>query len=317
MILRSLVKFLCVSWAVVLIGCEVETVEQPPISYPPANHVVINEVYTLPATHPNAHSWVEIFNPTSQTVNFRKWSLTYTTQRYRQLGLIFYERVIDTNRVPPWQIVVRDFRFTTEPDAAPAVYDVPLVRTVDSLELNFYLIPRGSPDTLLTLKFPDSTLAVNVGPNQFMTLVSDLSRMRVYSNLGPGDGPEPVSTPLLPMQNPLYKVAIFERDSANPRQSIPDTLYGYLYDFFLNQTDQVVLKDQDRRAIDVVRYGGYVHTGGADPYPGNRSIGAVPQFESIARYAGAYSTGNTANDFYITRAGLRPIPHWLSQLWKK
>jgi len=297
-------------------GCEVTTESQPPIPYQPANHFVINEVYTLPLSNPNAHSWLELFNPTTRVIDLKKWSIAFQTRRYQQRTLIWYRVVIDSNAVPPKSVQAFRFESRLTPDSV-AVYDVPLMRATDSIQATIYLLPVV-PDTILQTKIADTTRSVRVAPNQFFTLVSDLDRLRVYNNIGPGEGPEPVSTPLLPMENPVFRVAVFQRDTTTPRIERPDTVYGYLYDFFLNQSDQIVLKDSSGQASDVVRYGNYTFTGpGTDPYPTYQSIGVVPQFESIARYAGAYDTRNTANDFYITRPGLRPIPHWLSQLWKK
>jgi hypothetical protein len=72
--------------------------------------------------------------------------------------------------------------------------------------------------------------------------------------------------------------------------------------------------------VDVVRFGGYAATG-TDPYPGNQSLGVLPPFESLYRYAGGYKSnkpvGNTANDFAISNQYVRPIPHWYSQPHKR
>ena len=296
---------------VLLSGCDVETEPQPPVSYQPANHLIINEVFTLPSSNPNAHSWVEIYNPTGQTLNLAKWSLTYKTTRYNVAALLFYTPVYDTiTRITHFEI--SQFQQQAFPDTVAATYDVPLTRAADSILV--HVIPiAGSP---VDFKFADSTGAFELQPNEFCTLVSDLPRLRVFNTIGPGSGPAPVSSPLLPMRNPFFRFVTFERDSAHPRQTLPDTAYGYYYSFFLGPTDQIVLKDSTGVASDVVRYGNYVYSG-VDPYPTYQTIGVVPDGESIARYAGAYDTRNTANDFYITRAGLRPIPHWISQLWKK
>ncbi|HXG00706.1 MAG TPA: hypothetical protein VNL69_07960, partial [Bacteroidota bacterium] len=258
-----------------------------------------------------------IYNPTSQTVDFKKWSLSYKTRRYIQKILITYQFFVDTTQSPPWYFLPVSFTSTFTPDSV-ATYDVPIVRTADSIRGILWRTPRFAPDTILAFALADTSRSLRVGPNQFLTLVSNLDRLRVYNTIGPGEGPDPTSTPYLPMQNPLVHLGIVERDSLYQRLNRPDTLISYVYDFYLDKTDQIVLKDSTGQAVDVVRYGNYTFTGpGPDPYPTYRSIGLVPDYESIARYAGAYDTKNTANDFYITRPGLRPIPHWLSQLWKK
>jgi len=314
---RLLIVCATIALVFLMLGCQVETEQQPPLSYRPANHVVINEVYTLPTSNPNAHSWLEIFNPTSQTVDFKKWSISFRTRRIAQKTLIFYSFMRDTTRTPPWYFTISQIRLFFEGETT-GTFDVPIVRAADSVQGYRYRFPTFAPDTIVPFKVPDTSRSLRVGPNQFLTLVSNLERLRVYNTIGPGEGPEPRSTPLLPTDNPLVRLAVLERDSARQRLDRPDTVLSYIYDFYLSQKDQIVLKDSTGQAVDVVRYGNYVFQGpGPDPYPTYQSIGTVPVFESIARYAGGYDTKNTANDFYITRPGLRPIPHWLSQLYKK
>ncbi|MBM2841048.1 MAG: hypothetical protein HW412_1576, partial [Bacteroidetes bacterium] len=47
------------------------------------------------------------------------------------------------------------------------------------------------------------------------------------------------------------------------------------------------------------------------------SLGIIPQYESLARYVGGYSTDNAAFDFFVTDVVVRPIPHWYSQKYKQ
>ena len=275
--------FVILSAAMVLTGCDIETEPMQQLSYGPANHLVINEVYTLPVSNPNAHSWIEILNPTNTRVNIRFWSLNFTTHAQVTTQLTYYKRV----------------GVSILPDTSFFIFSGDTVGRFD-----FYFTITST-----------ETSPLRLGPNEFYTLISDKRRMEVYNNLGLGDGPSPTSSPTL-VANP--RIVIIPRDTTNPQLDIPDTLTFYSGDFLLRQTDQIILKDSTGRAVDVVRYGGYTYSGpGNDPYPSNQSIGGVPDYESIARYAGAYATGNSANDFYITHAGLRPIPHWFSQLYKK
>ncbi len=268
----------------IFVGCDVETDPLPQLPYGPANHLVINEVYTLPASNPNAHSWIEIYNPTNTTANIRFWTLNFAARAQVRTILLFYKRIGPT--------LVVDSIFTSF-DGRDSVGQFDFLFTVTGF----------------------STTPLRIAPGEFFTLISDKQRMLVYNNLGPGDGPEPKSSPFL---GTFPNIIVVPRDTANPRLNIPDTARSFSTLFLLNQKDQIVLKDSLGRPVDVVRYGGYTYTGsGSDPYPSNQSVGVVPEFESIARYAGAYDTDNSANDFYITRPGLRPIPHWLSQLYKK
>lgn len=324
MTIRSILFLALIAcFGLLLTGCEVETESQPPLSYPPANHVVINEVYTLPGTNPNAHSWLELYNPTKQTFNLATWTLNFTTVRLEVRGLKFWALQFDTIRTPTDTTVIKTIVPAGEQylifalDSVFRPYDVPIARVADRVRIR----AAGTSTVLGDTVLDDSRLEVR--PNEFLTLVNNLERLRVYNRIGPGTGPQPTSSVILPFLTDGFKSNMYEeartvRDTANPQVGTPDTLYGYAYLFLLRSTDQIVLKDVAGNTVDVVRYGNYAYNGpGADPYPGNRSVGNVPEFESIARYAGAYSTNNTANDFYITHAGLRPIPHWLSQLYKR
>lgn len=259
----------------IFVSCDLQTETTPPLGYPPAGHLVINEVYTLPATHPNAHSWVEIFNPTDSTFLMRGWSLTYRTT------------MTTTTR----------YLYT---DSAKTGYrrDSLISQTIDTS-----LISRRVPFA------PQGQ--VRVKPGEFLTLVSDLERLRVYTNLGPGSGPVPTSNSQFRASD---TVRINRVDSL--RFNTPDTVRSRVYPFFLQKSDELILRDPAGTVVDVVRFGNYVSPA-PDPYPANQSFGLLSDFESIARYAGAYSTKNTANDFYMTSGVLRPIPHWISQQYKQ
>lgn len=267
-----------------MIGCDVQTEPGQSLPYAPANHLVINEVYTLPSSNPNTHSWIEIYNPTKTAVNIRFWTLSFTTNAFGATQLTYYKR-----------------------SGSSIVVDTVIIR--------FAQDTVGRFDFLFTIRDEEQIGPLMLGPGEFYTLVSNIERLRVYSSLGPGDGPEPKSTPFL-IGDPRF--VVIPRDTVNPQLTVPDTISFFSGLFFLSQKEQIILKDSVGRVVDVVRYGNYIYAGpGNDPYPSNQGVGVVPDFESIARYAGAYTTDNSANDFYITRTGLRPIPHWLSQLYKR
>ncbi|MCZ6775419.1 MAG: hypothetical protein O7D34_03045 [Ignavibacteria bacterium] len=139
-------------------------------------------------------------------------------------------------------------------------------------------------------------------------------KLLVHTNWGPGDS-------RFRREREFFQGPVSSFDTV----AVSDTLItirisskGYI--FSIQPSDQLMLKDPSGKIVDVVRMGDSLYTDpGLDPLlgPGNQSIGAVPTFESIARYAGGYFSGNTANDFYITGPGVIPIPHWYSQLLKE
>jgi hypothetical protein len=96
----------------------------------------------------------------------------------------------------------------------------------------------------------------------------------------------------------------------------PDTIRGIGYVFYIFPSEELLLKDPSGNVVDVVRIGNYTPTG-VDPYPNNVSLPMAPQYESYARYAGGYFTGNSANDFYITGQNLRPLPHYYNVAYKR
>lgn len=149
-----------------------------------------------------------------------------------------------------------------------------------------------------------------IPPHGFMTIVTDEDRLETYTDYGPGNGPKIE----LPREETIGSFIPLPPDTVRL-----DSIRLVLFDFNLRPTDQLILKDAFGVVVDVVRYGNYSHSGPADPFPGNRSAGFIPEYQSLARYANAYSTGNTRNDFYITGTEIpytRPIPHWLSQAFK-
>lgn len=147
--------------------------------------------------------------------------------------------------------------------------------------------------------------------SEFLTVTNNEARMLNFTNYGPGNGFKIVRSANI--QQFIILV--------NPDTTKPDTGISYQVSFQFRTTDQLVLKNPQGQVVDVVRYGNYVYGGpGSDPFPANRSTGVMPEYQSIARFNGAYFTGNTAEDFYITGTQIpltRPIPHWHSQAYKQ
>ncbi len=277
--------------ALVFTSCELVTEDPAQPTLKPANHVVINEVFTLPESNQRAFSWIELYNPRPDTVNLLGWSLTFTAHQYRVAFLI-------------------DTTFT---------------------------VPRGMPqllgekDSVFSLTFglfggfvPGGVPGFRLNGYDFITIASNEELLKSYTDFGPGNGPKVYASPLfaitgLPNRQPA---ASSFAGSVEQVVRVDDSTYavvlGYCK-FMFKQSDQIVLKNASGAVVDVVRYGNYTSVG-TDPYPANRSIGIIPEFQSIARWNGAYSTGNTADDFYITGTQVpltRPIPQWLSQAYHK
>jgi hypothetical protein len=145
--------------------------------------------------------------------------------------------------------------------------------------------------------------------NNFLTIVDNEARLLDYTAYGPGDGTA------FDVPGQLF----FWIDTVSV-----DSVRFWFLRFTMSSTDQIILKDSLRNVVDVVRYGNYVWSDSVagDPYPNNHSVGPIPEYQSIARYArvgGSYWTGDTRGDFYMTGVQVpntRPIPQWISQAYK-
>lgn len=270
-----------ITLGMLLSACALETEPPTPPDPKPASNLVINEVFTLPISHPAAYSWIEFYNPTADTINLTNWSLSYTTFRVNTTITVS----IDTTGA------FQSFLFTSVIDSF-GMYDVPFGEGV-------FDIPGVEEDT------------VKLPPGELFTIVTDEDRLLDHTNWGPAD--ERFHRERSFFQGPIDGFAVI--DSTDTLITIQATAKGY--GFYLQQTDQIVLKDTAGNVVDVVRYGNYVYPGpGTDPYLNNHSVGIIPDFESIQRYAGAYWTGNTLNDFYTSSSTSAPTPHWFSLLHK-
>jgi hypothetical protein len=146
---------------------------------------------------------------------------------------------------------------------------------------------------------------------EFLTITNNEQRLLTYTDYGQGKGTRLAFPEFI---NATLAFVI------TPDTAVADTFLSFAVDFRLRTTDQITLRNQRGEIVDVVRYGNYTYNGtGPDPFPNNRSIGAIPEYQSIARFNGAYFTGNTTDDFYITaqKSLTRPIPHWHSQVYKQ
>lgn len=154
-------------------------------------------------------------------------------------------------------------------------------------------------------------LPLRLPPEGLFTVVNSEARLLDHTNWGPGDE-------RFREEKQFFEGPIITQDTniVNP-DSIVVSVISLGYYFIILPKEQPVLRDPSGKIVDVVRLGDSVYTNVigdsvySDPLlsSSNRSSGPVPEFESTARYARGYFTGNTANDFYITRPGLIPTPH--------
>jgi hypothetical protein len=292
--------FLCS--AVVFTGCELVNEDQPAAKSSPANHVVINEVFTLPADHPSSYSWIEFFNPTADTVDLTHWSLEFGSYRFS---------IIDTSR---WRAQYSDSPrvFTefavqhvgTRVIADPYdVYEVPLVTTS-----NLVMNQHGAyqiEDTGITLL-----------PGGLLTIVNNEQRLLDHSDWGPAGENNRFVMPQL--VGPFDDVQVI---TENPDTTYRVIIFQRAYVFRINPTEQLILRDGVGQIRDVVRIGNFVYSGpvthpllGAD----NKSLGMISEFNAAFRFAGGYFTGNTGNDFGITQTPRSvPTPHGWNPVYKQ
>ena len=256
-------------------GCELVTTEPPLPILRPADHLVINEVFTLPPTHQNSYTWVELYNPTSDTLDLQEWTLTFTTQRNRIITVLLSDSLFQN---------VQFIFQSVQPDSFGA-FDVPLATSIPGFEET-----------------------VRMNPGDLCTIVNNEARLLDHTRWGRGR----IATRLERSFFAAFPDSV--RIDTLGVDSLQLTAYQSGYFFLMNTQEQLILKHLGV-IKDVVRFGNYNYTGPVtDPLlgPGNRSVGTVPEFESIYRYAGAYFSGSSFEDFGISRAGGRPViptPH--------
>ncbi len=279
----KLSNILCLTvTAAVFWGCEFETVTPPPPNIQRARNIVINEVFTLPRDNPVRYNWIEFYNPTGDTINLKNWTITMATSR----GTI--------SRIVAEDTLGNRFEF-----GRGVFYDT----------LGVFDVPFSEGFFSSSARLP---------PGGLFTIVDNEGRLLDHTNWGPGDQRFRRERPVI--EGPLLRVDTLSHSDTLTILNIRSIAYR----FYVDPKQQLVLKDSAGGVIDVVRMGDSVYTNVINDSvytspllsASNRSIGAVPEFESAVRYAGGYFTGNTANDFYVTRGTLRPIPQWYSQLHK-
>jgi len=287
---RSFLFFAILVLVLALAGCELVTEEPDLPKFNPADHLVINEVFTLPIDHPTPYSWIELYNPTADTIDLTGWTLSYQTVRLSHTSTVEVDTLFTFIRI------IRDEQVVVD---TIGVFDVPFA-TYDTSFVGSLFGFAGD-----TVKLP---------PNGLFTIVSSEEELLDHIAWGPGDERYRVESPLVLVPGSLNILLTLSPDTTY----YVDISYETWPLFFL-PTDQLILKDPTGEVKDVVRYGNYVYQGPStnDPFLNNHSTGVLPEFQSIQRYAGAYSTKNTANDFYVSSASIVPTPQWYSQVYKR
>ncbi len=185
------------------------------------------------------------------------------------------------------------------------------LNVADSLQLiRIRIGQQFVPDSFGVYDVPISEGSLELGPQGLMTIVSNEDRLLDHTEWGPGDL-------RLTFQREIINGPPFEIDTIAVRGDTTITsenAYGYFW--FIQTTEQLILKNNLGQVVDVVRFGNYPYPV-PDPFPGNVTLGAIPNFESISRFAGGFFTGNSANDFYVSRSNVRPTPQWYNQDFKQ
>ena len=279
-------------------GCELVTKESDPHIFNPASHLIINEVSALPLSHQNYYGWIEFFNPTLDTIDVTNWTLSMHTQRFQME--IIAQITVDTLL----NFTLVSTRITVTPDSA-GVIDVPFGE-------GLFAQPGFEP------------VRTRILPGRLLTITNNEARMEDHTRWGPDE--QGIQRERGAFQGAIFRVDTLAhgRDTVNQIDSLTFRVLARQYGFLIQPEDQLVLKDPTGKVVDVVRIGNYTPY---DPHPftdpngllgsQNRAIPAPPEFKSVSRFAEAYFTGNTANDFFITDNIRPPIPGAYSQLRKQ
>ncbi|MDH3252887.1 MAG: lamin tail domain-containing protein, partial [Ignavibacteria bacterium] len=193
----------CIVLTLGLVSCELATEPPPQTVFRTPNHPVINEVFTLPITNQNVFSWIEILNPTRDSVDLKDWTLTYNAPLGNFFSLLFK----DTIRNTAGQLeVIYVGEFTTVViDSVGAIADVPFAG------------PSG----------------VILRPNELFTLLNNRDRLEVFSDVGPGPGPAPRERTLIQQSPDTIKVPL---NPSYSNLSVPDTVRSIGFAFYINPT---------------------------------------------------------------------------------
>ncbi len=320
-------------------GCKLAT--EPGKSSPPpqsTNHMIINEVFTLPPTHQGTYSWIELMNPTTgfvktidtlirrpipmDTVNVDPFLLAHDTVTIRAMYLKFRAEASFENpfsfspAIPigmkemylPLSIVHAGIMFSTFMLTATGLPDS--VTSNDSLlTVITQLAPNGmNIYTNFYFRLDDHTDIGNAAWTVMQAPVvfgfdTLISIGDIFPSAPAGKIYQPYTTFYLPTTG---EIQLVEREETFIRSVTATNDPSLPFSLPFNCVDTVLALNEV--VLDVVRYGNFSTTG-ISLKPNNKSAGFIPEFYSLARYAGGYFTDNTRNDFYFES---QPVPGWYS-----
>lgn len=321
-------------------GCKLAT--EPGKSSPSpqsTNHMIINEVFTLPPAHQGTYSWIELMNPTTE---FIKTVDTLIRKPIPQ----------DTTVAADPSVLLRDtvtiramyLKFTAEASFenpfsfSPAVSigekEMYLPLSIVHIGMMFtplFLQATGLPDSVVS---SDSMLVqiTQLAPNGMNVYTNFFSRLDDDTDIGnaawivmqaqvvfgfdtlvsineifPSAPSKKIYQPYTTFYLPTTgEIQLVEREETFIRSVVATSDPSLPFSLPFNCIDTVLALNET--VLDVVRYGNFSTTG-VTLKPNNKSAGYIPEFYSLARYAGGYFTDNTKNDFYFES---QPVPGWYS-----
>jgi len=284
-----------------LSGCDLSTDVPKPNSVPTANHLLINEVFTLPASNQNKYSWIEIYNPKRDSVSF---------DSLLSFSIDTNGRVTSTVQFYALKVKAEVFGFNQNPRSPFQLAN-----------------PKGVQEAYIPL----SLTGTKIDGNDFAVFASDSIKLLDHTSLGPTgeyrtaillnyDSLQPVGDAFdSPLQSEIKAYPTFfnfnllasseitlvrrTQTTISHIDSVTINIQGgAVISIVLPSVDSIISHSEE--VIDVVRYGNFVSVG-IDAYPGNKSAGTIPEYFSIARYSGGYYTGNSKRDFYFEN---QPVP---------
>ena len=289
---------------VILSGCSLDpgSTQTPPAS-PSGSDLVISEVYKISPEQYYAFSWIELYNPTDRVM---KWysrtqvdSVTILTER---LVLRFRARVRFYDPSNPSFIYLVDTSYIYFSNTFDRVFSV-------------------DPETYFDPAYFDED-HTEIDPGRFVIVVNDKKSFDEHFIRGPFS--PPVLEQLIEFGNFKFTTILVRANEypfaplTDSTKFLPIPAYWDLLDrdeislIRISDTLRSGVLTEGRTYLDVVRYGGFRPT--FDMFPGNQPAGDIPEGSSLARFSAYYSTGNTADEFYVSPD---PIPGWHSQRGKQ